>query len=156
MHYLNFKICLNRLTHGISSHLKNIFLTTWQWNNYLLTVFTVCVCSMCVLSRVRLFATPQTVAHQTLSMEFSRQEYSSGFPFPSLKNLSGPGLKPRSFAASPALQVDSLLLSHQESPPSLDDNLNLRIQWSSELHTHMNFELRQSIFHLYLFSLKLS
>ena len=28
------------------------------------------------LSRVRLFATPSTVAHQTpLSMEFSRQEY---------------------------------------------------------------------------------
>ena len=87
-------------------------------------------------------------------MEFSRQEYSSGLPFPSLESLSYPGLKPRSFAPSPALQVDSLLLSHQESPPSLDDNLNLRIQWSSELHTHMNFELqRQSMFHLYLFSL---
>ena len=87
-------------------------------------------------------------------MEFSRQEYSSGLPFPSLESLSYPGLKPRSFAASPALQVDSLLLSHRESPPSLDDNLNLRIQWSSELHTHMNFELqRQSMFHLYLFSL---
>ena len=30
------------------------------------------------------FATPWTVAHQaTLSMEFSRQEYWSGLPFPS-------------------------------------------------------------------------
>ena len=34
---------------------------------------------MCVLSRVRLFVAPQTVACQApLSMEFSRQEYWSG------------------------------------------------------------------------------
>ena len=52
---------------------------------------TVCVCvcvCMCVcesLSRVRLFATPWTVACQDpLSMEFSRQEYWSGLPFLSL------------------------------------------------------------------------
>ena len=36
------------------------------------------------LSCVRLFATPWTVAHQAPpSMEFSRQEYWSGLPFPS-------------------------------------------------------------------------
>ena len=36
------------------------------------------------LSRVPLFATPWTVAYQApLSMEFSRQEYWSGLPFPS-------------------------------------------------------------------------
>ena len=36
------------------------------------------------LSRVRLFATPWTVAYQTpLSMGFSRQEYWSGVPLPS-------------------------------------------------------------------------
>ena len=36
------------------------------------------------LSRVRLFVTPWTVAHQAPpSMEFSRQEYWSGLPFPS-------------------------------------------------------------------------
>ena len=35
-------------------------------------------------SRVRLFATPWTVAYQaSLSMGFSRQEYWSGLPFPS-------------------------------------------------------------------------
>ena len=34
------------------------------------------------LSRVRLFATPWTVAYKApLSMEFSRQEYRSGLPF---------------------------------------------------------------------------
>ena len=37
------------------------------------------------LSRVRLFATPWTVAYQaSTSMGFSRQEYWSGLPFPSL------------------------------------------------------------------------
>ena len=37
-----------------------------------------------LLSRVRLFATPWTVAHQVpLSMGFSRKEYWSGLPFPS-------------------------------------------------------------------------
>ena len=36
------------------------------------------------LRRVQLFATPGTVTHHALlSMEFSRQEYWSGFPWPS-------------------------------------------------------------------------
>ena len=40
--------------------------------------------------------TPWTVAGQApLSMEFSRQEHWSGFPFPSPGNLSDPGIKPR-------------------------------------------------------------
>ena len=48
-----------------------------------------------LLSRVRLFATPRTVAHQaSLSMEFSRQEYWNGLPFPSPEELPGPGIKP--------------------------------------------------------------
>ena len=51
-------------------------------------------------------ATPWTVACQApLSMGFSRQEYSSGLPFPSPGDLPDPGIKPR----SPALQVDDLL-----------------------------------------------
>ena len=42
----------------------------------------VCV-HMRALSHVQLFATPWTIALQVLlSMEFSRQEYWSGFPFP--------------------------------------------------------------------------
>ena len=57
------------------------------------------------LSRVRLFATPWTVAHQTPpSMEFFRQEYSSGLPFPSSGDLPDPGIEP----GSPALQADTL------------------------------------------------
>ena len=39
-----------------------------------------------------------------LSMEFSRQEYWSGLPFPSPGNLFSSGIKPR----SPALQAVSL------------------------------------------------
>ena len=58
-----------------------------------------------LLSRVRLFATSWTVAHQALlSMEFSRQEYWSGLPFPSPADLPDPAIKTQ----SPALQMDSL------------------------------------------------
>ena len=49
------------------------------------------------LSRVRLFATPWTVAyHAPLSMGFSRQEYWSGVPFPSPEDLPTPGIEPGS------------------------------------------------------------
>ena len=49
------------------------------------------------LSRVRLFATPWTIAYQVPpSMGFSRQEYWSGLPFPSLGDLPDPGIEPRS------------------------------------------------------------
>ena len=50
-----------------------------------------------LLSRVQLFATTWTVAHQPpLFMEFPRQEYWSGLPFPSLGDLPDPGIKPMS------------------------------------------------------------
>ena len=48
------------------------------------------------LSRVRLFATPWTVAYQAQSVGFSRQEYWSGLPFPSPEDLPHPGLEPGS------------------------------------------------------------
>ena len=55
------------------------------------------------LSRVRLFATPWTVAYQAPpSMGFSRQEYWSGVPFPAPGDLPNPGIEPTSLA-SPAL-----------------------------------------------------
>ena len=58
-------------------------------------------------------ATPWTVALQVpLSMGFPRQEYWSGVSLPSPVDLPDPGIKP----TSPALQADSLPLSHQESP----------------------------------------
>ena len=58
-----------------------------------------------LLSYVRLFANPWTVAYQTpLPMEFSRQEYWSGLPFPSPGAFPDPGIRLR----SPALQADTL------------------------------------------------
>ena len=57
-------------------------------------------------SHVQLFETLWTVASQvSLSMEFSRQEYWNGLAFPSLGDLTNPGLEP----GSPTLQADSLL-----------------------------------------------
>ena len=45
------------------------------------------------LSRVQLFAIPWTVVyHASLSMGFSRQEYSSGLQFPSPGDLPDPGI----------------------------------------------------------------
>ena len=50
-----------------------------------------------LLSHVRLLATPWTVARQApLSMEFFRQEYWSGLPFPFPGDLPKPGVKPMS------------------------------------------------------------
>ena len=77
-----------------------------------------CACTHIVivvysLSHVWLFVTPWTIAHQIpLSMGFPRQEYWSGLPFPSPGDLPDPGVK----LASPALQADSLPLSHLGSP----------------------------------------
>ena len=71
------------------------------------------------LSRVRLLATPQTVACQLPpSMEFSRHEYWSGLPFPPPGSLPDPGMEVVS-PVSPAFQVDSLQQNHWGSLGSL-------------------------------------
>ena len=63
-----------------------------------------------MLSRVRFFATPWTVAHQaSLPMGFSRQEYWSGLPLPSPEDLLDPGMEP----TSPVLQEVGLLGGNQ-------------------------------------------
>ena len=51
-----------------------------------------------------------------LSMRFPKQEYWSGLPFPSLRDLPNPGLEPGSLA----LQEDSLL----SEPPGKFSNKN--------------------------------
>ena len=62
----------------------------------------------------QLFATPWTVACQApLSMEFSRQEYWNGLPFPTLVDLLG--IKPMSLA-SPALVGRFFTTAHLGSP----------------------------------------
>ena len=73
-------------------------------NNSALLLVKACVC---VLSHqvVSNSATIWTVAHQApLSMVLFRQEYCSGFLFPSPGDLPNPGIEP----GSPALQTDSL------------------------------------------------
>ena len=53
----------------------------------------------CVLSCVWLFATPWTIPREApLSMEFSRQEYWSGLPFPTSGDLLDPGIEPACLA----------------------------------------------------------
>ena len=50
-------------------------------------------------------------------MEFSRQEYWSGFPFPSPGDLPNPGIKP----GFPALQANSLPSEPPPESPALED-----------------------------------
>ena len=53
----------------------------------------VCVCL--VAQSCPTLATPWTVVHQAcLFMGFSRQEYWSGLPFPSPRDLPDPGIEP--------------------------------------------------------------
>ena len=68
-------------------------------------VFRVCDGGGLVAKLCLTLGTPWTVACQApLFMEFSRQEYWSGLPFPSPGDLPDPGIEPK----SPALQADFL------------------------------------------------
>ena len=65
------------------------------------------------LSDGRLFVTPWTIAYQApLFVQFSRQEYWSGLPFLSPRDLPNPGIEP----GAPVLQADSLLSKAPEKP----------------------------------------
>ena len=80
---------------------------------YILIYVHTHVCIVSLLSHVRLFVTPWTVAHQApLPVKLSRQGYWSGLPFSSPGNLLDLGIKP----GSPALQVILYCLSYQGSP----------------------------------------
>ena len=70
---------------------------TWKWK---------------LLSHVRLSTSPRTIQ----SMEFSRPEYWSGWPFSYPGDLPNPGIEPR----SPALQVDSLAAEPKGKPRILE------------------------------------
>ena len=87
---------------------------------------------VCALSRVRLFATPRTVAHQAaLSMGFPRQEYWSGLPGPPPGDLPDPGIEPMCLT-SPALAgrffTTSATLRHWKR------HLHFRLEWIRSPH----------------------
>ena len=89
----------------IADHLKLWFWFSSKWKKVKL------------LSRVRLFATPRTVAYQApLSIGFSRQGYWSGLPFPSPRDHPKTGIEP----GSPALQADTLSSEPPEKPGFLE------------------------------------
>ena len=71
--------------------------------------------------------TPRTGTCQTpLSMGFSRQEYWSGLPFPSPRDLPEPEIEPR----SPELQADSLLSEPPgRSPSYILKQINVSIEY---------------------------
>ena len=80
------------------------WLASWTWTSFNSFLADSLICKVvvpvytsetlaCMLSSVWLFATPWTVACQVpLSMGFSRQEYLSGLPFPSIGDLPDPGI----------------------------------------------------------------
>ena len=84
-------------------------LTNTDWSNKGDQVCWVCSVAWVVSDSV----TPWTAVYLApLSIGFSGQEYWSGLPCPPSGDLLDPGIKP----TSPALQVDSSLLSHWGSP----------------------------------------
>ena len=80
------------------------YIETQLWNKGICKYL---FCSILKMN-VRLFATLWTIQ----SMEFSRQEYWSGYPFPSPGDLPNLGIEPR----SPTLQADSLLAEPPGKP----------------------------------------
>ena len=64
------------------------------------------------LKQLSMYTHTQNVVHQSLSKEFSRQEYWSGLPCHPQRDLPNPGIEPR----SPTLQSDSLPAEAQGKP----------------------------------------
>ena len=84
------------------------------------------VCMLSRLSRVQLFATPWTVAHQIpLSMGFSKQEYWSGLLCPPPGDLPDPEIEPRSHYIS--------CLGRWVPRDPTKDSLHVRLQQHAEL-----------------------
>ena len=99
---------------------------------------------MCELSHISLFVTPWTIAHQApLSMEFSKQGYWSGLPFPSPGDLPNPGIEAR----SPALRADSLPSETSGKPEEPWEEPNLDFcRWALNIVTCIFTRERQTSF----------
>ena len=76
------------------------------WRRCSYSNIDVCAAKSLQLCPTLLDLTDHSLPGSPLSMEFSRQEYWSGKPFPSPGDLLHPGIKP----GSPELQADSFFL----------------------------------------------
>ena len=109
---------------------------------------------MKLLSHVQLFVIPWTIAYQVPpSMEFSRQEYWRGLPFPSPVDLHNPGLNPGVLHWRQKLYC----LSHQASPKSKNPKVNAQgaskiVKWWRNIYEDESIQ----IFMEYLLSTKTS
>ena len=104
---------LTRRVHTPSPLTSPSWVTGLSWLNPSELQFHHLKSMLSCFSQVQPFVTPGTTAPQaSLSKGFFRQEYYNGLPFPTPGDLPDPGIKPE----SPALQPDSLLLSHLGSP----------------------------------------
>ena len=121
--YLSFLYCRHKsqnrqlcflISYGIVIKLDDQYVV---WiiilENYAHWIRYACVCVLSRFSHVQLCA-PWIVAYQApLCMGFPRQERWSELPCPPPGDLPNPGIEPTSLVA-PALQADSLPLSHQK------------------------------------------
>ena len=104
-----------------------------------------------MLSHVQLFVTALTVGHQApLSMEFSRQEYWSGLPFSTPRDLPNPGIEP-TYLASPAFATVPLrhyiyLKCHFET------HLFLLSIWKAKERSCLNFVNKSFKCHKFILS----
>ena len=118
------------------------------------------MCRLCVLShisRVRLFAAPRTVARQApLSMEFSRQEYSSGLTFPIPGFFPAQGSKWRLLCLL-RWQAGSLSIAPLEKPMWLEES---QLNWSCDHQSNLDskrmrfLKIQKTVPYLYACSLK--
>ena len=93
---------------------QELDMTEWLIPHYSLETWAspekVAACMLSHSNRVQLVMIPWTVAHQALlSMGFSRQEYWSGFPWPSPGDLPNPGTEPVSLTSA---CIDRWVLYH--------------------------------------------
>ena len=96
---------LPRSKHLLISWLQSPSVTTYAMCMYVHTHINILYRETCVLAQLFrgscLFTSPWIVVRQApLFMRFSRQEYWSGLPFPSLDNFPTPGIEPASLAVS--------------------------------------------------------
>ena len=108
------------------------------------------------ISHIWLFAAPWTVAHQApLSMEFSRQEYSSGLTFSTPGDLPSSGIEMAPLV-SPAL-AGRFFININEKPMWLEES---QLNWSCNHQSNLDskrmrfLKIRKTVPYLYACSLK--